>query len=232
MRRRRLAPKLLVKTARSGAPAHKVARLNDFTGLAALLRNFFAPRLSSAARRGADGRGLGTAIVIARSGPGPFRSSAEEPQKRRKRNDMFRQRNQRFRDGGRKPLISLSAKSGDFAGLFVFNDLNALLFHTIRAAPLWAESPSRAQRVARRLRPDTLDRMGGVPENVNRFISFLVFTASEAAPPKRPRGSPGCDRRRLSDRLRTLWSRRRRHSRRLSPEVGRFPARPRRRPRS
>ncbi len=74
--------------------------------------------------------GCGGRMTIAgssqmRSAPGPFRSSAEEARKQRKRKEMFRQRNERFRDGGRKSLKSLGREISDFAELFVFNALTA-----------------------------------------------------------------------------------------------------------
>jgi hypothetical protein len=53
----------LEERGRPTRPAHKVTRLNDFIGLGALLRNFFAatPARSNAPKSGAVNFGLGSA---------------------------------------------------------------------------------------------------------------------------------------------------------------------------
>jgi hypothetical protein len=69
---------------------------------------------------------------------GRFRHFAlghERRKKRRKRKPSFAKRNERFRDAGRKSLISLWGEIGYFAGLFVFNDLTAFSLRAVALSP-------------------------------------------------------------------------------------------------
>jgi hypothetical protein len=73
----------------------------------------------------------------------PFRFGPREAEKAAKRKPSFAKRNERFRDTGRKSLISLWREIGYFAGLFVFNDLTAF---SLRAVARSRHASGRAAR--------------------------------------------------------------------------------------
>jgi hypothetical protein len=95
----------------------KFTQGNDFSGLVALLRNFFSPSVSSqdlVPRRPKACRELVEGACLERT--------------------RFAERNQAFRNKGRKPLESLGAKLGNFAGSFVFNVLSSISFRSFLAS--------------------------------------------------------------------------------------------------
>jgi hypothetical protein len=117
----------------SRAPAHKITRDNDFMDLSASLRNFFASgdSRSRPRRRGAARPSQAFEAAFGRGA--------------RKRKARFVMRNERFRDGGCKPLKSLGCEINDFAGSFVFNALTAFWFRAVRKrCEMVSTAPSRA----------------------------------------------------------------------------------------
>ena len=105
---------------RPGAPAHKFAHANDFSGLTSSLRYFCSSssRTARVLRRAKDedgGRRLARCV-----------SGVDEAKKQRKRKESFAKRNETFRGLGRKSLESLYAANQLFRGIVCFQGLNRL----------------------------------------------------------------------------------------------------------
>ena len=120
-----------------GAPAHKVTRVNDFSGLSAPLRNFvtFFPCATFFARGSGRRRGSGgAAAIFGRRIPAsaPISLCVGEGKKARKTKRLVSRAKRAVSHRGRKSLKSLGREIGDFAELFVFNSLTAFSFRGVR----------------------------------------------------------------------------------------------------
>ena len=112
---------------RGAAPPEQLEELRNF--FSALSRG--APPPAFAKRRNPRS---GSRSAQARETAGCV-SSAGDAKKRRKRNECFAKRSERFRDRGRKSLKSLGREISDFAEPCVFKDLTAISFRAFSRHP-------------------------------------------------------------------------------------------------
>jgi hypothetical protein len=96
--------------------------------------------------------------------------------KQRKRKEFFAKRNERFRDEGRKSLRSLGGEIMDFARLFAFNGLIALLFRALAACALSIQKSLKSSA-------------GGAPLRAHGRLSNPLRGASGRGPRGSPSGS-------------------------------------------